>query len=630
MRTILGAGLLLVAMVGRDLRAEVARHGDTVTAGAYTLRASSDADVSGLGGELSLGDLVFQLRTDDGAAVCAAEASRDCQELLAGPGWLLRRCELLASCAAGPGTVQLRARTTQSFWTHHLAHVLELDWTKTSQQPIHVPLVTHIGLAGSAAATSNLVTLDAGATSAVSTQAAGWSAACGAPYAVDVGGTLALALLARGSGADALACRATSTNDSVELGLGRLQPSDGWSYALTLAAWPHASSVAPEAALLAWRGRWVSTPTAAVRNGAVWQLDGDELLSELGIAGLAMDPNTDNLVWVASPGGAGSRPNAMWLVRGHLPGDKSLVAYDVTSEAPRPAPELALHPLDFAAVRVFTPAGAWEPFTPGAPMCAKGADRSCLEVAGPFPFGGLELALAQAPTEASVSWTYWNGTQWSALALDAASSSADLMQSGFVRWAPPSDWAPTSVTLASGGTAELYAVRAKANGNYRGDAPAATRIASDLLLVEHTAAITAARDFMLSYNRPPLARLVASSLAAASNEVVELDGGESSDPEGQPLTFIWRQSSGPAQVSLDAGGAPQVSVRAPAPGLYVFELAVSDGELTSAPVYATVRVGTAVELAVGGCSASGRAAWVWIAGALLAVWARRGRLTAAR
>ncbi|HEU5149656.1 MAG TPA: PKD domain-containing protein, partial [Iamia sp.] len=57
---------------------------------------------------------------------------------------------------------------------------------------------------------------------------------------------------------------------------------------------------------------------------------------------------------------------------------------------------------------------------------------------------------------------------------------------------------------------------------------------------------------------------------------VTLDGGDSSDADDDPLTYLWTQDSGPA-VTLSGSGA-QRTFTAPATGTLVFQLQVDDGQ----------------------------------------------------
>ena len=70
-------------------------------------------------------------------------------------------------------------------------------------------------------------------------------------------------------------------------------------------------------------------------------------------------------------------------------------------------------------------------------------------------------------------------------------------------------------------------------------------------------------------------------------ETVTLDGANSSDPEGQRLTFTWRQVGGEF-VALSQVTVTQPTFRAQRPGTYLFQLVVHDGQDASLPD--TVRV----------------------------------------
>lgn len=71
--------------------------------------------------------------------------------------------------------------------------------------------------------------------------------------------------------------------------------------------------------------------------------------------------------------------------------------------------------------------------------------------------------------------------------------------------------------------------------------------------------------------------------------VVTLDGTASRDPDGDPITFRWRQVGGPSVTLSDPTSprptftAPVVSPAVPPPVILTFELVVSDGRLMSDP-----------------------------------------------
>ncbi|MBV8146569.1 MAG: VCBS repeat-containing protein, partial [Gammaproteobacteria bacterium] len=90
-------------------------------------------------------------------------------------------------------------------------------------------------------------------------------------------------------------------------------------------------------------------------------------------------------------------------------------------------------------------------------------------------------------------------------------------------------------------------------------------------------------------DRPPVAVAPAATTAAADTVVI-LDGGASSDPDQDPLTYIWTQVSG-TSVSLAAAAGGKATFTAPNKAdTLVFSLTVSDGEKSSAAVTETVTV----------------------------------------
>ena len=93
-------------------------------------------------------------------------------------------------------------------------------------------------------------------------------------------------------------------------------------------------------------------------------------------------------------------------------------------------------------------------------------------------------------------------------------------------------------------------------------------------------------------NRPPLAQAGTDQMFNMTvPRFVVLDGGKSSDPDGDALTYNWIQVGGPS-VSLSAANQtnPSFTAELPeTPTTLVFQLTVSDGELTSAAD--TVRIG---------------------------------------
>jgi len=91
-------------------------------------------------------------------------------------------------------------------------------------------------------------------------------------------------------------------------------------------------------------------------------------------------------------------------------------------------------------------------------------------------------------------------------------------------------------------------------------------------------------------NRPPVANAgVDQTIECDRNGTVTLDGSASSDPDGDPITFAWKQVSG-VTVNLNVTGANVTFTAAP-PGVYEFQLTVTDdkGASSTDNVVVTVR-----------------------------------------
>ena len=80
-------------------------------------------------------------------------------------------------------------------------------------------------------------------------------------------------------------------------------------------------------------------------------------------------------------------------------------------------------------------------------------------------------------------------------------------------------------------------------------------------------------------NRAPVANAGADQAATVAVQVT-LDGAASSDPDGNPITFSWTQTGGPA-VTLATPSAATARFTPTVAGTYTFQLAVSDGSLTA-------------------------------------------------
>jgi len=95
-------------------------------------------------------------------------------------------------------------------------------------------------------------------------------------------------------------------------------------------------------------------------------------------------------------------------------------------------------------------------------------------------------------------------------------------------------------------------------------------------------------------NRVPVARTSA-SFSVVTGTLVTLNGSESSDADGQALTYEWSLISRPASsaASLQSPLTPRPTFTADANGTYVVSLRVHDGKSWSEPAYATVNAGAA-------------------------------------
>ena len=82
-------------------------------------------------------------------------------------------------------------------------------------------------------------------------------------------------------------------------------------------------------------------------------------------------------------------------------------------------------------------------------------------------------------------------------------------------------------------------------------------------------------------NLPPVA-LAGEDQSVDKRETITLDGSNSNDPEGQPLTFSWRQIAG-EQVVLSDPEIARPTFSTLDPGNYAFELVVHDGVTASVP-----------------------------------------------
>ena len=94
--------------------------------------------------------------------------------------------------------------------------------------------------------------------------------------------------------------------------------------------------------------------------------------------------------------------------------------------------------------------------------------------------------------------------------------------------------------------------------------------------------------FNVMSNLPPIAN-AGPNLFGNVDEFVHLNGSNSYDPEGQPLSYVWTQVAGPT-VNLHQANTAYPDFIPPAENIYKFALVVNDGVHQSQPDYVTVTV----------------------------------------
>jgi hypothetical protein len=77
---------------------------------------------------------------------------------------------------------------------------------------------------------------------------------------------------------------------------------------------------------------------------------------------------------------------------------------------------------------------------------------------------------------------------------------------------------------------------------------------------------------------------------AGHDQGLQLDGTGSSDENGDPLTYLWKQTDGPEPLEISEPTSPTPTVRARKPGEYKVSLVVNDGQTDSDPAVATVSI----------------------------------------
>ncbi len=105
---------------------------------------------------------------------------------------------------------------------------------------------------------------------------------------------------------------------------------------------------------------------------------------------------------------------------------------------------------------------------------------------------------------------------------------------------------------------------------------------------------------------------------------VIMDGSLSKGPDGVGLDYRWEQTSGPIQVELSSSTTPKASFFASEPGVYVFELVVSDGQGHSSADFAEVRVVSLSEGCSCGSAAGGSSWWLVVLLSMLVLFRSMG------
>lgn len=98
---------------------------------------------------------------------------------------------------------------------------------------------------------------------------------------------------------------------------------------------------------------------------------------------------------------------------------------------------------------------------------------------------------------------------------------------------------------------------------------------------------------VINNTEPPVAVVVAPE-RIAPGALVRMDASQSYDPDGQALTYRWRQTGGPRvndYIIDDRLGDAAPGFRPAGNGMYSFELVVSNGKLQSKPIEIDIQVG---------------------------------------
>jgi len=98
-------------------------------------------------------------------------------------------------------------------------------------------------------------------------------------------------------------------------------------------------------------------------------------------------------------------------------------------------------------------------------------------------------------------------------------------------------------------------------------------------------------------NQKPVAVLANTKIDTLITSIIQLDGRQSFDPEGQPITYSWSFIQVPIGSTVESSGfrpirpnSSAVSFIPDITGIYVVQLVVNDGELDSDPVTARINI----------------------------------------
>jgi PKD repeat protein len=118
-----------------------------------------------------------------------------------------------------------------------------------------------------------------------------------------------------------------------------------------------------------------------------------------------------------------------------------------------------------------------------------------------------------------------------------------------------------------------------------------------------TGGITTATVTVVVNNRAPVANPSANPSPAEVNDTVTLDAN-ASDADGDNLTYLWQQVTGPQSVSLSNTASEAPTFTAPAKGTYEFSVTVTDGDTGSVTATVSVVVNNRLPIADAGADQS--------------------------